>query len=212
MVENLGPEVVWKYFPDPTEVIKTQVQKLSSLYQTYNAHVNVISRRDIDQIYLHHVLHSLSLLKLLHQSSSRKVLDLGTGGGFPGIPLAIYSPDCHFTLIDGSRKKIRIVQQVIESLGLSNVEAHHMRAEDFQGSFDHIVCRAVASTKQLISWTRNLTTPNTRMDLLKGGDLVEELAFLSRNQCEVLSISDQFDETYFQSKKIVRIRFSDGSR
>lgn len=206
-----GPEIIWKYFPDPTEAIKVQVQNLGSLYQTYNAHVNVISRRDIDQLYLHHVLHSLSLLQLLHESSSPKVLDLGTGGGFPGIPLAIFSPDSHFTLIDGSRKKIRIVQQVIESLGLTNVEAHHIRAEDFKGSFDHIVCRAVASTRQLLSWTSHMKMPTTRMDLLKGGELDKELAFLSTGQCEILSINDQFKEPYFQSKKIVRIRPADRS-
>ncbi|NND07582.1 MAG: 16S rRNA (guanine(527)-N(7))-methyltransferase RsmG [Saprospiraceae bacterium] len=206
MVTSTGPEIIWKYFPDLSESMRDQMTNLGPLYRTFNAEVNVISRKDINQIYLHHILHSLSLHSFLVPSSGQRILDLGTGGGFPGIPLAVCFPDNHFTLIDGSRKKIRIVQQIASKLGLTNVDALHIRAEDLIGTFDHIVCRAVSNTKQLLSWMKHLTTDQTQIDLLKGGDLTQELAFLSPRKFQVFDISDNFVEPYFTTKKIVSIR------
>ena len=206
MVASTGPEIIWKYFPDLSETMTEQIIQLGPLYRSHNAKVNVISRKDIDQIYIHHILHSLTLHSFLAPSSGQKILDLGTGGGFPGIPLAICFPDKHFTLIDGSRKKIRIVQRIVSSLGLTNVDALHIRAEDLIGSFDHIVCRAVSNTRQLLSWMEHLTTDQRQIDLLKGGDLSQELAFLSPGNFKVFDISDYFVEPFFATKKIVSIR------
>ncbi len=206
MVKPTGPDVIWKYFSDTDDTVRERISRLAAIYQQLNAQVNVISRKDIEHLYLHHVLHSLSLVSILKTLPSKQILDLGTGGGFPGIPLAIFLTHHHITMIDGSNKKIRIVQQVIDALGLRNAVAKSVRAESMQAKFDHIVCRAVAPTRQILKWSKNLCADHTRFELLKGGNLTEELAFLPRSRYLIHHISDSFQEPYFTTKRIVSIK------
>ena len=147
-------EIIYKYFPNLTDEQKAQYAKLDELYRDWNAKINVISRKDIDNLYEHHVLHSLAIAKALHFKAGTKIMDFGCGGGFPGIPLAIMFPECEFKLIDGTGKKIRVCQEVATAIGLKNLTAEHLRGEDEKGKFDFIVSRAVMPLPDMVKIVR----------------------------------------------------------
>ena len=175
-------EFILKYFPDLTDVQKNQFQQLEALYQDWNSKINVISRKDIDELYVKHVLHSLAIAKIQKFEPGTYILDVGTGGGFPGIPLAILFPETRFYLIDVILKKINVVKAVAEALELKNVKAEQMRAENVKGDFDFIVSRAVTNMPDFVSWIKDKIKKQQKHELkngilyLKGGDLREELA------------------------------------
>jgi 16S rRNA (guanine527-N7)-methyltransferase len=203
-------DIVWKYFNPDTEQLRVRMSMLAGLYRDLNQKVNVISRKDIDYFYLHHVLHSLALAKLRLFKPDQQILDLGTGGGFPGIPLGIFYPECHFTLIDGTQKKIRVVQTVIDRLELTNVQAIAVRSEDFRGQFDYVVSRAVASASEIWHWGKKLVKHGDQVKhqraprflLLKGGDLTQELQDFPLNYV-LHPIQQYFEESYFREKYIL---------
>jgi len=202
--------VVEKYFPQLSVQQKAQFQDLGNLYADWNDKINVISRKDIENIYEKHILHALAIAKFQDLSGTR-ILDVGTGGGFPGIPLAILFPDAHFTLVDSIGKKIKVVNAVSEALGLENVEAYHQRAEKTKGKFDFVVSRAVTRMKGFIHWVNQKVQTERPEDncgiiALKGGDLEDEMAEIKRMYQEV-SISDYFSEPFFETKKIVFVPF-----
>lgn len=200
-------EIVFKYFPELTEVQKEQFIQLDALYQDWNQKINVVSRKDIDEIYLRHVLHSLGIAQFQKFLSGSEVLDVGSGGGFPGIPLAILFPETQFTLVDAIGKKIKVVQQVIDGLELTNVTAHHMRVEELDKKFDFIVSRAVAAMPTFTRWIKGKIKKTSIHDrkngilYLKGGDLTEELK--DYRNAEIYNLSDYFTEDFFDTKKIV---------
>lgn len=203
-------EEILKYFPNITEEQRRQFAALFGLYQDWNAKINVVSRKDIDNLYEHHVLHSLAIAKLLPFKEGTSILDLGTGGGFPGIPLAIMFPEARFKLIDGTGKKIRVATEVANSIGLKNVVAEHLRGEDEKGKFDFVVSRAVMPMPDLmriaaknISKTQRNALPNGVI-ALKGGDHEEELRPF-RRIAEVTPIASFFDEAWFKGKDIIYI-------
>lgn len=201
-------EIILKYFPDLTEEQKAQFIKMNELYQDWNLKINVVSRKDVDLLYERHVLHSLGIAKVIQFKPGTKVLDLGTGGGFPGIPLAVMFPKVEFFLVDSIAKKIKVVNEVIAGLGLTNIKAEQMRVEKVDDDFDFIVSRAVAPLKTLYNWSRDKFYKMYSHDLkngyllLKGGDLTEELAEVKRPQ-KVFELSDYFEEEFFETKKIV---------
>jgi len=202
--------IVEKYFPQLSAQQKAQFVELGNLYAEWNEKINVISRKDIEHIYEKHILHALAIAKF-QDLSGKKILDVGTGGGFPGIPLAIMFPDAHFTLVDSIGKKIKVVKAVSESLGLENVEAYHQRAEKTKGKFDFVISRAVTRMKAFIHWVvekvkSDKPEDNCGIIALKGGDLEEEMAEIKRMYQEV-SVSDYFSEPFFETKKIVFIPF-----
>ena len=210
MVDFSSVDIILKYFT-PEQKAKEQLEMLGPLYHNLNQNVNVISRKDIDSLYLHHVLHSLALCKFNRFKPNSKILDLGTGGGFPGIPLAIMYPNCQFTLIDGTHKKIQIVKTVVETLDLTNVTAEAIRAEDLSGCFDFIVSRAVASAPKIWNWCKHLIPARRRKTtvsqepnvfLLKGGDLQDELKSFHLNYT-LHPIQLYFEEAYFREKYIL---------
>ena len=199
-----------KYFPNLTDDQKEKFQHLKPLYEEWNAQINVISRKDIDQLYERHVLHSLSLAKFISFKDGTKLMDLGCGGGFPGIPLAILFPKVSFTMIDSIGKKIKVVQEIADAIGLKNVEAHHMRAEKVNNYFDFVITRAVAPMMDLVKWTRKKYIKEQRHVIengviaLKGGDLGKELAsWVNRNT--TVHLSDYFEEDFFETKKIIHV-------
>ena len=187
-----------------------QFEQLDHLYRSWNEKINVISRKDIDQLYLHHVLHSLAIARFISFKPGTKVLDAGTGGGFPGIPLAIYFPEVQFTLVDSIAKKIKVVQAIAGETGLTNVKVHWGRVEDLNEKFDFVVSRAVTSLPEFIRWVTKLIRPGWVNDLpngiiyLKGGDLEEELRSFA-GKAVLQEISDYFEEECFESKKIIFI-------
>lgn len=203
-------DIVLKYFPDLTDKQKNQIEQLFPLYEEWNAKINVVSRKDIDQLYERHVLHSLAIAKFISFSPGTQVLDVGTGGGFPGIPLAILFPDCHFHLVDSIRKKITVVDEVANAIGLENLTAEHQRMEKVKGTYDFIVSRAVAQTKQLFIWAHQKVSKTQRNDLdngmilLKGGDLTQEMKEFGRGYVEK-DLSDYFTEEFFETKKIIYV-------
>lgn len=202
--------IVEKYFPQLSAQQKAQFQDLGDLYAEWNEKINVISRKDIENIYEKHILHALAIAKF-QNLSGKKILDIGTGGGFPGIPLAILFPDAHFTLVDSIGKKIKVVKAVAESLGLENVEAYHQRAEKTKGKFDFVVSRAVTRMKSFLHWVNqkiqsDKPEDNSGVIALKGGDLDDEMAEIKRMYQEVL-ISEYFSEPFFDTKKIIFIPF-----
>lgn len=176
---------------------------LQELYADWNQKINVISRKDMDNFFVHHVLHSLSLVKLIHPRV-RTILDIGTGGGFPGIPLAIALPQMQFVLLDSIRKKINVVEEIIRSLNLHNVTPVCNRIEQHQHRYDIIVSRAVAPTALLLAWTKHNTKKNSEYYLLKGGDLDSELSGIAH--CEIIDLANLYDEDFFSTKKIVKIK------
>lgn len=200
-------EIVFKYFPQLTTLQKNQILQLEELYQDWNQKINVVSRKDIDELYLRHVLHSLGIAKVQSFNAGAKVLDVGTGGGFPGIPLAILFPETQFTLVDAIGKKIKVVNEVIAGLKLENIEAHHKRVEDLSGQFDFIVSRAVAAMPTFVHWTRGKIKKESIHErkngilYLKGGDLSEELA--EYKNVQIFNLTDFFEEEFFETKKVV---------
>lgn len=208
-------ELISKYFPNLTALQLDQIKQLQPLYEDWNSKINVISRKDMDSFYLHHVLHSLSIAKHIEFQPATSILDLGTGGGFPGIPLAILFPEVKFHLVDSIAKKIKVVHAVATSLGLKNVVAQQSRIEDLPptSKYDFVVSRAVTEVKTLHFWTRkriNKTNNNTLdngLILLKGGDLKEEFTdFIYHHR--FTPINQYFEEEYFETKKIVYVKMS----
>ncbi|MFP4094358.1 MAG: 16S rRNA (guanine(527)-N(7))-methyltransferase RsmG [Cyclobacteriaceae bacterium] len=199
-----------QYFPELSEKQYIQLEQLYPLYLDWNQKINVISRKDIDHLYLHHVLHSLSIAKVVQFLPGSHVLDVGTGGGFPGIPLAILHPKTQFHLVDSVGKKIRVVEIVAEALELKNVQASHMRIEKDKGRYDFAVTRAVAPLNQLYQWTRQRIKVKSQHELfnglicLKGGNLEQEIKEVQLNyQC--FPISDFIPEEYFEEKYVLYV-------
>lgn len=203
-------EQILKYFPSLTEKQKEQFGKLQALYEDWNAKINVISRKDIGNLYEHHVLHSLAIGKELSFKSGSKILDFGTGGGFPGIPLAILFPECQFTLIDGTGKKIRVATEVANAIGLTNVQALHRRGEEEKGKYDFVVSRAVMPLPDLIKIIRkNIAKENQNilgngLLCLKGGNLGEELMPFKKI-VEQTEITTWFEEEWFKEKYVIYV-------
>jgi|SRR5687768_4561539 len=199
-------ELIRKYFPDISVVQQEQFAALEEQYKTWNEKINVISRKDIDHLYEHHILHSLALAKYDLFQDGMEIIDVGTGGGFPGIPLAIMFPDVKFTLLDSTAKKIHVVNEVAAALNLKNVISVHARAEDHKGQYDVVITRAVSSLKQTIAWTKHLTNKN-RWIFLKGGDQRElRKELLPVFKISFVAIGDYFSEEYFKEKWIVDVR------
>ena len=202
-------ELIQKYFPDLSEIQKAQFSKLLDLYAVWNAKINVVSRKDIDELYLKHVLHSLGIAKVLQFKDGTKIMDVGTGGGFPGIPLAILFPECHFHLVDSINKKLKVVDAVAEDLGLANVITSHKRAEDINDSFDFIVSRAVTAMPTFVGWVKHKVNKKSKHELkngilyLKGGDLTEELK--SFPKAKIYDLTNYFTEDFFETKKVVHL-------
>lgn len=197
------------YFPNLTENQIEQFRKLEELYKDWNAKINVISRKDIDELYTKHVLHSLGIAKVIEFQPGSKILDVGTGGGFPGIPLAILFPEVDFYLIDVIAKKIRVVNEVAKGLGLQNVRAEQMRAENVKEDFDFIVSRAVTNMPDFYSWVKDKIKKKQNHELkngilyLKGGDLTDELKDFPK--ATEYNLSDFFEDAFFETKKVVHL-------
>ena len=203
----MSVSIILKYFPKISEVQKQQFLQMQALYEDWNLKINVVSRKDIDELYLRHVLQSLGSAKVVQFEDGAEVLDVGTGGGFPGIPLAILFPKAHFTLVDSIGKKIKVVDEVVAGLGLTNVKTRNSRVEDIGGTFDFIVSRAVAAMPTFVHWTRGKIKKKSKHALpngilyLKGGDLTEELR--EYPEAKIYPLSDYFEEEFFESKKVV---------
>lgn len=201
-------EQILRYFPELTEEQHRQLEALEGLYRDWNAKINVISRKDIDNLYEHHVLHSMAIAKMIRFRAGSKILDFGTGGGFPGIPLAILFPECHFKLIDGTGKKIRVAQEVCNAIGLKNCEPQHLRGEDEKGRYDFIVSRAVMPLPDLMKIVQKNIAKEQRNALpngvicLKGGNLQGETNPY-RRIVEITDISQFFNEEWFKEKYII---------
>lgn len=202
-------KILFPYFEELTETQKAQFRYLQDLYQDWNAKINVISRKDMQAFYTHHVLHSLGIAKVQPFQPKSQILDIGTGGGFPGIPLAILFPESNFYLVDSIAKKIKVVQEVSNVLGLKNVKAEHIRAEKVKGEYDFIVSRAVTKMDDFTKWTQNKIAKKQNHTLangilyLKGGDLTEELQNFPK--ASIYNLSDYFKEKFFETKKVVHI-------
>jgi 16S rRNA (guanine527-N7)-methyltransferase len=205
----VNAELIFRYFPELSEKQKTQFQQLETLYQEHNQRVNVISRKDMEMFYIHHVLHSLALAKAYEFPAGSEVMDIGTGGGFPGIPLAIFFPDVEFTLCDSIGKKVAVVADVIEKLGLKNAAAVNSRTESLNKHFDIATARAVAPMLQLWTWMQGQWNHKPCFYLLKGGDLQEETAELLKLKSSLTiheqPISQWFEEPFFETKKVISI-------
>ncbi len=201
-------DIIKKYFPEISKEQESHFSRLKDLYAEWNAKINVISRKDIDELYERHVLHSLSIAMIFHFKPGSIILDIGTGGGFPGIPLAIFFPEVDFLLVDSIGKKIKVVDEVANALGLKNVRAKQLRAEQVDEKFDFIVTRAVADLQELNSWVKGKFLKENRHDVknglicLKGGELNKEINPFGK-RVKVYNISDFFEEEFFQTKKIV---------
>lgn len=203
-------EIIQKYFNNLNKAQLEQLKGLKELYEAWNAQINVISRKDIDSFYERHVLHSLGIAKVLQLSEGAKVLDVGTGGGFPGVPLAIFYPDAKFILVDSIGKKIKVVDEVVKSLGLKNVEAYHQRAENVNGQFDYVISRAVTHIDKFIPWVKDKIKPGKANQsfgngiyYLKGGDLEEELQSL--RDYLLIDLKNYFEEEFFNTKKVLYV-------
>ena len=200
---------ILRQFPYITEVQKEQFQKLQELYEDWNSKINVISRKDIDELYVRHVLHSLGIAKIIEFKPGTKIMDVGTGGGFPGIPLAILFPEVDFYLIDVIGKKIKVVNEVAKALGLTNVKAEQKRAETVKQEFDFIVSRAVTNMPDFVLWVKDKVKKKQNHELangilyLKGGDLTEELADFPK--AIQYNLSDYFSDEFFETKKVVHL-------
>ena len=206
-------DLILKYFPKLTDVQKERFAALPELYADWNSKINVISRKDMDNFVEHHVLHSLAIAKVIQFKTMCDILDVGTGGGFPGIPLAIMFPDANFHLVDSVGKKIKVVSDVVQQLQLTNVKTEQIRAEQLTGDYDFVVSRAVTDLSQFMGWIKgrfsNIHYHKLRNGVLylKGGDIDEELAPF-RKKATVFDISDFFEEPYFETKKVIYIKGS----
>ena len=202
-------EIILKYFPNLSEEQIAQFKKLQELYKDWNLRINVVSRKDIDELYLRHVLHSLAIAKVLEFRPGAKVMDVGTGGGFPGIPLAILFPETQFHLVDSIGKKIKVVHEVVQGLGLQNVKSSNCRVEEVNDTYDFIVSRAVAQMETFARWVKNKVHKRHKHPIkngilyLKGGDLTEELQNFPK--ATIYNLPDYFDEDFFETKKIVHL-------
>ncbi len=202
-------ELILKYFPKLSDQQLDQFQKLSELYKDWNLKINVVSRKDIDELYLRHVLHSLGIAKVQSFQPESRILDVGTGGGFPGIPLAILYPQTQFHLVDSIGKKIKVVQEVVDGLGLQNVKATNARVETIDDQYDFIVSRAVAQMETFVRWVRGRIAKNQRHELkngilyLKGGDLTEELKVY--RTASIYPLSSFFEEDFYKTKSVVHL-------
>lgn len=202
-------ELILKYFPHLSEDQISKFQLLESLYKDWNLKINVVSRKDIDELYLRHVLHSLAIAKIISFKDGTQIMDVGTGGGFPGIPLAIMFPNCNFHLVDSIAKKLKVVNEVAEGLGLTNVRTTHTRVEEIDETYDFIVSRAVAAMPTFVHWTKGKIAKKQNNDLkngilyLKGGDLSEELKDYTTTT--IYNLSDFYTEDFFDTKKLVHL-------
>jgi 16S rRNA (guanine527-N7)-methyltransferase len=203
-------EIVTKYFPDLTDQQVNQFSRLGPLYEEWNAKINVISRKDIEQLYERHVLHSLAIAKIIRFKPGTTVLDVGTGGGFPGIPLAILFPETSFMLIDSIGKKIKVVNEVATGLDLRNVKAEHVRVEDVHQKFDFVVSRAVTAFPRFVEMVRDKVAAKSNNDLsngilyLKGGDFEEEISSF-KQQLQVFDLQSFFMEDFFETKRLIHM-------
>ncbi len=201
-------DLIFSYFPGLTKKQQEQFSKLYSLYSEWNDKINVVSRKDIENLYLNHVLHSLGIAKVMSFKPGAQVLDVGTGGGFPGVPLAILFPETNFHLVDSIGKKITVVSNVAEGIGLKNIKAEQIRAEQIKGEYDFIVSRAVTRLKEFYGWINQKVKKKSLHELdngilyLKGGDLDEELNELKKPY-QLFELSDFFKEEFFETKKVV---------
>lgn len=200
-------ELILKYFPDLTEQQVQQFESLEGLYKDWNAKINVVSRKDIDELYLRHVLHSLGIAKVIQFKDNSSILDVGTGGGFPGVPLAILFPNCQFHLVDSIHKKLKVVEAICDALNITNVKTTHSRVEAIHDNFDFIVSRAVTAMPEFTKWVKGNISKHQQNDLkngilyLKGGDLTEELK--QYTTVKAFLLSDYFEEPFFDTKKVI---------
>lgn len=211
---NSGTQLILSYFPNLSETQITQFERLQGLYEDWNSKINVISRKDMDQFYVHHVLHSLGIAKVMAFQPGTKILDIGTGGGFPGIPLAILFPETHFHLVDSIGKKIGVVKDVAKQLKLSNVEAQQARAEELVRKYDFVISRAVTQMVNFYPWVKGKIKKEDFNEFqngilyLKGGDVDEEMEALDKSYV-VYHLEDYFKEEFFQTKKVVYMPWED---
>ena len=202
-------KIIHTYFPDLNDLQQQQLQQLQGLYADWNQKINVISRKDIDALYERHVLHAMGIAKVMSFAPQAKILDVGTGGGFPGIPLAILFPKTDFYLVDSIQKKIGVVNAVAAAVGLTNVQASHKRAEQVKGKFDFVVSRAVTQMPRFVEWVQNKISSTQQHDLpngilaLKGGNLTKELQTFPKATCH--SLSNYFQEDFFATKYVVHL-------
>ncbi|WP_296313572.1 16S rRNA (guanine(527)-N(7))-methyltransferase RsmG [Winogradskyella sp. UBA3174] len=202
-------ELILKYFPDLTEIQIKQFEALEGLYKDWNSKINVVSRKDIDELYLRHVLHSLGIAKVVKFADNSSILDVGTGGGFPGVPLAILFPNCQFHLVDSINKKLKVINGVCDAIELTNVKTTHSRVEAIDETFDFIVSRAVTAMPEFTKWVKGKINRKQQNDFkngilyLKGGDLSEELKQYTNVRAYLLS--DYFEEVFFETKKVVHL-------
>lgn len=200
-------ELILKYFPQLTEIQIQHFRALQQLYKDWNLKINVVSRKDIDELYLRHVLHSLAIAKVIEFRPGARILDVGTGGGFPGIPLAILFPETNFHLVDSIGKKIKVVDEVVEGLQLTNVKTTNARVEEIKGNYDFIVSRAVAAMPTFVHWVKGKIAKKSNHELkngilyLKGGDLSEELE--QYKTAVIYPLKDYFEEEFYETKKVV---------
>jgi 16S rRNA (guanine527-N7)-methyltransferase len=202
-------ELILKYFPDLTEDQISKFKQLEGLYRDWNLKINVVSRKDIEELYLRHVLHSLAIAKVIQFKDGSQIMDVGTGGGFPGIPLAILFPECSFHLVDSIAKKLKVVDEVVDGLSLTNVKTTHSRVEAINDTYDFIVSRAVAAMPTFVHWVKGKIAKKHNNDLkngilyLKGGDLSEELQ--NYTKATIYNLSDFYTEDFFETKKLVHL-------
>ncbi len=211
---NTGTELIQTYFPELSETQLGQFSRLQEIYEDWNSKINVISRKDMEQFYIHHVLHSLGIAKVTSFTPGTKLLDIGTGGGFPGIPLAILFPECHFHLVDSIGKKITVVKDVVKQLKLSNVEAQQARAEELVRKYDFVISRAVTQMANFYPWVKNKIRKEDLNEFpngilyLKGGEVDEEMEELGKSYV-VYHLEDYFKEDFFETKKVVYMPWED---
>ena len=209
MKKNKVMELILKYFPNLTETQIQQFTALEALYKDWNSKINVISRKDIDELYLRHVLHSLGIAKVLDFADGSSILDVGTGGGFPGVPLAILFPECKFHLVDSINKKLKVINAVAEAIELTNIKTTHSRVEAVDETFDFIVSRAVTTMPEFTTWVKGKIAKTQKNELkngilyLKGGDLTEELK--QYKSVKAFLLSDYFEEPFFETKKVIHL-------
>ena len=207
MKKNEVMELILKYFPNLTETQINKFEALEGLYKDWNAKINVVSRKDIDELYLRHVLHSLAIAKVIQFTDNSSILDVGTGGGFPGIPLAILFPNCKFHLVDSINKKLKVINAVSEAIELTNIKTTHSRVEAIDETFDFIVSRAVTAMPEFTKWVKGKIAKKQQnvfkngILYLKGGDLTEELK--QYTNVKAFLLSDYFEEDFFETKKVI---------